>query len=61
MKPAKTKNTHGGARPGAGRQTVGRRYIVIRIKNDILDALQPDAARLIRELVEEKYAHLIRS
>jgi hypothetical protein len=54
------KTTHGGARSGAGRHKVGRRYIVIRIKEEILDALAPNAAQAIRELVETHYAHLIK-
>jgi hypothetical protein len=44
----------GGARIGAGRRKVGRRSIVVRIKAEILEKLSPNAARLIRELVEDK-------
>ena len=44
----------GGARIGAGRRNVGRRSIVVRIKAEILEKLSPNAARLIRELVEDK-------
>ena len=45
----------GGARPGSGRKrgrTDGRRQITVRIKAEVLDKLQPGAARKIRELVE---------
>ena len=59
MQIDKKKGPRGGARAGAGRHPVGRSYLVIRIKDEVLQALAPDAARVIRELVEEKYAHLI--
>jgi hypothetical protein len=51
-KPKPTRR--GGARIGAGRRKVGRRSIVVRIKAEILEKLSPNAARLIRELVEDK-------
>lgn len=47
--------THGGRRAGSGRKagvTDGRRRISIRIKTDVLKALGPRPARVIRALVE---------
>jgi len=38
-----------------GRPRSGRRQIVIRIKEEILDRLEPGAAAKIRELVEATY------
>ena len=52
-------STHGGARMGAGRKKTGRRGITIRINEDILKELAPNAAGVIRELVEMHYAHLV--
>ena len=60
MQIDKKKGPRGGARAGAGRHPVGRSYLVIRIKDEVLQALAPDAARVIRELVETQYAHLIK-
>jgi hypothetical protein len=54
-----TRLTRGGARPGSGRHKVGRRQLTVRIKAEILDALAPDAARLIRNLVEQKFKYLL--
>ena len=42
-----------------GKALRSRRSLVIRIKGDIIDALQPNAALTIRDMVEAQYAHLI--
>jgi len=51
--------THGGKRPGSGRRKLGRRGLTVRIKTQILDALSPNPARKIRDLVESRYRSLI--
>ena len=52
-------NTHGGPGMGAGRKKTGRCSITIRISEDIPKELAPNAAGVIRELVEMHYAHLV--
>jgi hypothetical protein len=47
--------SRGGARRGAGRKPSGRRQICLWIRADVLDALGPDRAKKIRELVEDKF------
>jgi hypothetical protein len=57
MKPLSSK-TRGGRRPGSGRKKVGRSQLVIRLKNQIIEALQPGAAAKVRELVENNFKTL---
>jgi hypothetical protein len=54
-----TIKRHGGKRAGSGRRKLGRRGLTVRIKAEILQALQPNPAQVIRDLVETKYKDLI--
>ena len=53
--PKKKGPGRGGARKGAGRKPSGRRQIVLRVKGDIIDALQPGAARVLRDFIEKRF------
>jgi hypothetical protein len=44
-----------GPKPRGGRPLAERQQLVIRIKKEILERLQPGAARKIRDLVETTY------
>jgi hypothetical protein len=44
-----------GARPKSGRKPAGRRQIVLRIKGEIIDQLEPGAARKMRDIIERKF------
>jgi hypothetical protein len=44
-----------GPKPRGGRPLAERQQLVIRIKKDVLERLQPGAARKIRDLVETTY------
>jgi hypothetical protein len=44
-----------GPKPRGGRPLADRQQLVIRIKKDVLERLQPGAARKIRDLVETTY------
>jgi hypothetical protein len=48
----------GGRRLGSGRKKLGRSQLVIRLKKQIIEALQPGAAAKIRELVENNFKTL---
>ncbi len=54
-----TQKSRGGRRPGSGRKKVGRQQITIRIKKQIVQALQPGAAAKVRELIERNFANAI--
>jgi hypothetical protein len=45
-----------GPKPRGGRPLADRQQLVIRIKKDVLERLQPGAARKIRDLVETTYS-----
>ena len=45
----------GGARPGAGRKPSGRSQIKIRSKTEIIEQLQPGAARKLAAIIERKF------
>jgi hypothetical protein len=53
--PKKKGPGRGGRRAGAGRKPSGRRQICLWIRADVLDALGPDRAKKIRDLVEGKF------
>jgi hypothetical protein len=48
----------GGHRAGSGRKKVGRTQLVIRLKKEIVEALQPGAAAKVRQLVENNFKTL---
>jgi hypothetical protein len=54
----KKNKQHGGRRPGSGRRKLGRRGLTVRIKTRVLEALSPNPARKIRDLIESRYAAL---
>jgi hypothetical protein len=45
----------GGRREGAGRKPSGRSQIKLRIKTEIIEQLQPGAARKLAELIEKRF------
>src|SRR5262245_13658878 len=45
----------GGRRKGAGRKPSGRTQIKIRIKTEIIEQLQPGAARKLTEFIEKRF------
>jgi hypothetical protein len=45
----------GGARPGAGRKPSGRAQIKIRVRTEIIEQLQPGAARKLAAIIERKF------
>jgi hypothetical protein len=45
----------GGARPGAGRKPSGRSQIKIRVRTEIIEQLQPGAARKLAAIIEKKF------
>ena len=55
MKQPDQKSGRGGPRPGSGRKPAGRRQIVLRIKSEIIDRLEPGAARKMRDIIERKF------
>jgi hypothetical protein len=55
MKQPQKKSGRGGPRPGAGRKPSGRRQIVLRVKGEIIDRLEPGATRKMRDIIERKF------
>jgi hypothetical protein len=55
MKQTAKRSGRGGARPGSGRKPAGRRQIVLRIRSEIIDQLEPGAARKMRDFIEQKF------
>jgi hypothetical protein len=53
-----TQKNRGGHRAGSGRKKLGRTQLVIRLKKEIVEALQPGAAAKVRQLVENNFKTL---
>jgi hypothetical protein len=53
-RPEQKKPGRGGRREGAGRKPSGRSQIKIRIKTEIIEQLQPGAARKLSEFIEKR-------
>jgi hypothetical protein len=49
------KKGHGGARPGSGRKPTGRGQLTVRIRIDIIERFQPNAARRLSEWIEKRF------
>jgi hypothetical protein len=57
QKPKKKSGPgRGGARPGAGRKPSGRSQIKIRVKTEIIEGLQPGAARKLAAIIENTFS-----
>jgi hypothetical protein len=55
MDEPKKKSGHGGARPGSGRKPAGRGQLTVRIRTDIIERFQPNAARRLSEWIEKRF------
>jgi uncharacterized protein (DUF4415 family) len=53
--PKKKGPGRGGRRKGAGRKPSGKGQLTVRIRTDIIEAFQPNAARRLSEWIEKRF------